>query len=170
GGHFSAFELAPQNPPRMNGLHDPISFVIVDDPDVPCMTVLGAKADAPGPSSPTDPCGRCLCRPTDFNGLRSLRAAAAFRAANKSSAFSTSSPANLLLPSSANRRVALFAQDLIILAKYEALYVNEWRARGASSTPTPRSPETRPAAPCMRNRNHRVNRAIGNGRGHKFAK
>jgi|SRR5271166_1919014 len=75
-----------------------------------------------------------------------------------------------LAASSANRRVALFAQDLIILAKYEALYVNEWRAQGASSTPTPRSPETPPAAPCMRNRNHRANRAIGNGRGHKFAK
>src|SRR5271166_5065185 len=100
----------------------PYPLMIVDDPDVPCMTVLGAKADAPGPSSPTDPCGRCLCRPTDFNRLKVAEGGGGVQSATKSSAFSTSSPANLLLHSSANRRVALFAQDLIIRTAYYSQY------------------------------------------------
>src|SRR5579883_1491640 len=57
---------------------------------------------------------RSLCNPTDLSGLMSASDVAASRTASSSNADSTSRLENLLLPASYSRRVALFAQDLII--------------------------------------------------------
>src|SRR5579872_7366482 len=61
-----------------------------------------------------------LCSPTDLRGFKSASEVAALSAASSSIAATSSSPENLLLRSSTNRRVALFAHDLIIRNGYYA--------------------------------------------------
>src|SRR5271166_2853318 len=107
----------------------PPPLVVVEDLDVPRMTAVVAKADALRPIDRDRPLalavGGQLVQADRLQRAQVSSAAAAFSAANKSSAFSTSNPANLLLPSSANRRVALFARDLsFAIVLRVSLYVN----------------------------------------------
>src|SRR5208283_3603703 len=118
----------------------PRPLVVVDDLDVPRMTDLVAEADALRHRGRP----RALAVGGQHAQADRLRlraqvssAAAAFSAANKSSAFSTSSPANLLLPSSANRRVALFAQDLIICHRTTCFVVRQCSQSGGAHVRPP---------------------------------